>query len=168
MKINEDKTEFVIFSRNPDKYRDITLQVGTDNIKPSDYVKILGVTLDSSMNMQRDIANTCRTTCMHIRKIRSIRCYLNKPATKSPVNATVISRLDYCNGLYIGLPLKSLYKLQLALNTAARLISGPHRHSHITPVLQQLNWLPMTKRCHFKILILTFKALHQLTARIYM
>ena len=30
LKINEDKTEFVIFSRNPDKYRDITLQVGTD------------------------------------------------------------------------------------------------------------------------------------------
>ena len=47
--INEDKTEFVIFSRNPDKYSEITLQIGTDNIKPSDYVKILGVTLDSSM-----------------------------------------------------------------------------------------------------------------------
>ena len=104
---------------------------------------------------------------MHIRKIRSIRCYLNKQATKSLVNATVLSRLDYCNSLYIGLPLKSLYKLQLALNTAAQLISGTHRHSHITPVLQQLNWLPTTKRCHFKILIMTFKALHQLTARIY-
>ena len=139
LKINEDKTEFVIFSRNPDKYSDITLQIGTDNIKSSDYVKILGVTLDSSMNMQKDIANTCRTTYMHIRKIRSIRCYLNEPATKSLVNATVISRLDYCNSLYIGLPLKSLYKHQLALNTAARLISGTHRHSHITPVLQQLN-----------------------------
>ena len=102
LKISEDKTEFVIFSPNPDKYRDITLHVSTDNFKPSDYVKILGVTLDSSMNMQRDIANTCRTTYMHIQKIRSIRCYLNEPATKSLVNATVISRLDYGNGLYIG------------------------------------------------------------------
>ena len=76
LKNNEDKTEFVIFSRNvnPDKYRDITLQIGTYNIKPSDCVKILGVTLDSTLNMQKDIANTCRTTYMHIRKIRSIRC----------------------------------------------------------------------------------------------
>ena len=127
LKINEHKTEFVIFSRNPDEYRDIIQQIGTDNIKPSDHVKILGVTLDSSLNMQKDISNTCRTTYMHIRKIRSIRCYLNEPATKSLVNATVLIRLDYCNGLYIGLPLKSLYKLQLALNTAARLISGAHR-----------------------------------------
>ena len=38
LKINEDKTEFVIFSRNTDKYRDITLQIGTDNIKPGDYI----------------------------------------------------------------------------------------------------------------------------------
>ena len=77
LKMNEDKTEFVIFSRNPDKYRNITLQIGTDSIKPSDDVKILGITLDSSMNMQKDIANMCRTTYMRIRKIRSIRCYLN-------------------------------------------------------------------------------------------
>ena len=102
---------------------------------------------------------------MHIRKIRSIRCYLNEPATKSLVKAAVLSRLDYCNGLYIGLPLKSLYKLQLALNTAARLISRTHRHSHINPVLQQLNWLPITTRCQFKILNLTFKALHQQTPK---
>ena len=101
LKINEDKREFVIFSRNPDKYRDITLQIATDNIKPSDYVKTLCVTLDSSLNMQKNIANTCRTTYMHIRKIRSIRCYLNEPATKSLVNATVLNRLDYCNGLFI-------------------------------------------------------------------
>ena len=56
LKNNEDKTEFVIFSRNPDKYRDITIQIGAYNIKPSDCVKILGVTLDSSLNMQKDIA----------------------------------------------------------------------------------------------------------------
>ena len=105
--------------------------------------------------MQKDNANTGRTTYMHIRKIRSIRCYLNEPATKSSANATVLSCLDYCNGLYIGLPLKRLYKLQLALN---RLISGTHRYSHITLVLQHLNWLPITKRCQFRILILTFKA----------
>ena len=119
LEINEDKTEFVIFRRNPNKYRDITLQTDTDNIKPSDYVKILGVTLHSSLNMQKDIANTCRTTHMHIRNIRSIRCYLNEQATKLLVHAAVPSRLDYSNGLNIGLLLKSIYKLQLALNTGA-------------------------------------------------
>ena len=85
---------------------------------------------------------------MYIRKFPSIRCYLNEQVTKSLVNATVLSRLDHCNGLYIGLPLKSLYKLQWALNTAARLISGTHEHSHITPVLQLLNWLKRIESHH--------------------
>ena len=33
-----------------------------DTIKPSELVKILGVTLDSKMNMHKCIANTCRAS----------------------------------------------------------------------------------------------------------
>ena len=40
-----------------------------------------------------------------------------------------------------------------------------HRHSHITQVLQQLNWLPIINRCQFKIPILIFKAFHQQTPK---
>ncbi len=35
------------------------------------------------------------------------------------------------------------------------------RH-HITPVLQQLHWLPVQSRIEFKTLILTYKAVHRL------
>ena len=33
---------------------------------------------------------------------------------------------------------------------------------HITPVLHQLHWLPVSFRINFKILLLTFKAIHGL------
>ena len=49
---------------------------------------------------------------------------MNRHTTKTLVNATVLSRLDYCNGVHISLPQKSLHKLQLALHAAARLIIG--------------------------------------------
>ena len=97
---------------------------------------------------------------MHIRKINSIRRYLCEDSTKLLVNSTVLSRLDYCNSIYVGLPQTSLYKLQLAQNCAARMITNTPRHDHITPVLQQLNWLTIQKRCQLKILVLTFKVLH--------
>ena len=35
------------------------------------------------------------------------------------------------------------------------------RHHHITPVLQQLNWLTISRRCQLKILMLTFNVLHR-------
>ena len=35
-------------------------------------------------------------------------------------------------------------------------------YSHIIPALQDLHWLPVRARIHFKILILVFKAIHGL------
>ena len=160
LKINQYKTEYIIFSSKPDQYKHISLTVGRDIIHPSEYVRVLGVTLDSQMNMHQHIANTCQSTYMHIRKINSIRQYLFKNSTASPVNATVLTRLDYCNSVYTGRPQKSMHKLQLAQNSAARLISQTPRHHHITPILIELNWLTITKRCQYKLLVLTFKVLH--------
>ena len=161
LKINKDKTDFIIFGAHEDQYKHIRLTVGTDNVQASESIKILGVTLDHNMNMKKAIANTCRSAHMHIRRINSIRRHLCENSTKLLVNSTVLSRLDYCNSIYVGLPLQtSLYKLQLAQNCAARMITNTPRHDHITPVLQQLNWLTIQKRCQLKILVLTFQVLH--------
>ena len=51
-------------------------------------------------------------------------------------------------------------KLQIAQNAAARLISGIMRHEHISGILRELHWLPATKRCQYKLLVLTYQALH--------
>ena len=160
LKINQDKTEFIIFSCKSDQYNHLSLNVGSEIIHPSKSVKILGVTLDFNMNMQQDVVNTCRSSYMHIRKINSIRKYLSKESTLTLVNATVLMRLDYCNSLYTGLPQKTLHKLQLVQNAAARLITQTPRHYHISPILKELNWLQVTQRCQYKILVITFKVLH--------
>ena len=53
--------------------------------------------------------------------------------------------------------------LQRAKNSAARLITRTKKFDHITPVLQQLHWLPVIYRIKFKILLITYKALNGLT-----
>ncbi len=97
---------------------------------------------------------------MHIRKINSIRSYLTEHAVKTLVQSNVIMRLDYCNGIYTGLPQKSTYRLKLTLNAAARLIDQTPWRQHITPTLERLNWLTITKRCQYKTLVITYKILH--------
>ena len=160
LKINQDKTEFIIFSCKSDQYNHLSINVGSEIIYPNKSVKILGITLDSNMNMQQDLVNTCRSSYMHIRKINSIRKYLSKESTITLVNATVLMRLDYCNSIYTGLPQKTLHKLQLVQNAAARLITLTPPHYHISPILKELNWLQVTQRCQYTILVLTFKVLH--------
>ncbi|KAF7243891.1 Rapamycin-insensitive companion of mTOR [Varanus komodoensis] len=75
---------------------------------------------------------------------------------------SLTSCLDYCNALYVGLPLKMVRILQLVQNRAANLLTGTGCYSQITPVLYQLHWLPAEVRAQFKVLVLTYKALNSL------
>ena len=74
--------------------------------------------------------------------------------------AFVTSSIDYCNGLLYGLPDCEIAKLQRVQNAAARLLTLSRKYDYITPVLQELHRLPVKFRIHFKILLLTFKALN--------
>ena len=57
--------------------------------------------------------------------------------------------------------MKSIKKLQLAQNCAARIIDRTPRRTHMAPVLRDLHWLPIVKRCQYKILVFTYNVLHQ-------
>ena len=86
-----------------------------------------------------------------------IRKYLDVNATKSLVNSTFTSRLDYCNSLLHGLDAVHLKPLQMCQNNAARVITSTPKRDHITPVLRELHWLPVKQRLEYKIILLTFK-----------
>ena len=161
LKINEDKIEFRIF-RNTPKTKDChSLSVGHNWITLSDCIKLLGVTLDSKMTLTRHISETCRSAYMHIRKIRSIRKFFMDKAVKTLCQSVVISCLDYCSNVCVGLPMKSIHRLQLAHNAAARVVTTSFKFKHITPLLRDLHWLPILKHLIFKILVLTFKILYR-------
>ena len=56
-----------------------------------------------------------------------------------------------------GLPRYQLNRLQLLLNTTARVVTYTRKYDHITPVLIKLHWLPVYYRALFKVLLLVFK-----------
>ena len=119
-------------------------------------VKILGVTLDSTMTLDGQIA--AKSSCMHIRRINTIRQYLTNDALKTLTQSLVTSRLDYCTIICNSLPMKSIKRLQLTQTAAARLIRQTKKQAHLTPVRRDLHWLPVVKRCQFKILLFTYKS----------
>ena len=118
----------------------------------SGQVKILDVTLNSIMTLDGQIAATCRSSYMHTRRINTIRQYLTNDAVKP------LTQFDDII-IYNSLPMKLTKRLQLTQNAAARLIRRTKKRAHITPVLRDLHWLPVVKRCQFKILVFTYKSL---------
>ena len=98
----------------------------------------------------------------YLYNIRRIRKYLSKENTETLIHAFVSSRIDYCNSLFYGVPNCHLHKLQGVQNAAARLIFEESKYCHVTPLLKSLHWLPVKYRIIFKVLLITFKAIHGL------
>ncbi|XP_070591708.1 vomeronasal type-2 receptor 26-like [Erythrolamprus reginae] len=59
-----------------------------------------------------------RVKVSHIRLVHQLRPYLDREPLLTVTHALITSRFNYCNTLYIGLPLKSVGKLQITQNAA--------------------------------------------------
>ena len=104
----------------------------------------------------------CSSAFYHLHHISRICDVLDIKTAATVVQALVISCLDYCNSLLYGLPSTLINRLQRVQNAAARVVARAGGWEHITPVLFRLHWLPVQYRITFKILLLTYCALHGL------
>ena len=103
----------------------------------------------------------CHKASFGIYRIGRIHKYLDRASTERLVHAFVSSHLDCNNSLLYGLPHNLLSSLQRVQNSAPRLITSTKRRElHISPILRDLHWLTVKDRIHFKILPLTYKAVH--------
>ena len=80
------------------------LQVGEVKVSAVYSVRNLGAWFDANMNMTTHINSICQDIYYHLHNIRRIRKYLSYDNRKSIVQAIIMSRLDYCNGLLYGTP----------------------------------------------------------------
>ena len=122
--------------------------------------KLLGVTVDSTLDMTQHIINICKICFYYLSWIRKVRKYLSFESAKSIVHALVMSRLDYCNSILIGLPKFQILRLQRVQNTAARVIGNRRKFDHISDLMKELHWLPVQQRVEYKVLTTAYKVLH--------
>ena len=122
---------------------------------------MLRVHIDKELSLSVQISRIVSSRFFHLRQIRAVRRCFPSDAARSLVKAFVVSRLDYCNSIYVGLTKSETNRLQTVYNAAARLIFGASRFSHITPLPRdRLHWLRCTERIQYKLCKTVFKALH--------
>ena len=161
-KINDSKTEFIIF-RSPllkQYLSDLSVSVGDIQVSPSSKVRDLGVVFDQYLTFHDHISGICKSTHFHLRGIGRIRNLLTFDATAQLIHALITSRLDFCNSILYNLPNKQIERLQRIQNQAERMLKRIPRRNHITPVLRELHWLRIHEIIIFKILLLTHKAVN--------
>ena len=161
LQLNDSKSEIIVFGSN--KLLNL-IQIGGINfpsgitIRFASNVKNLGVFMDSTLTLNKQVVELKKKSFRVIRNINKIRFLLSKEQLKIVVNSLVVSCLDYCNGLYIGMSEKLLYQLQLIQNACAKTVTRKYKHDHLENDLIELHWLNIRKRVIFKIALLSYKS----------
>ena len=163
LKLNPDKTEFLIGNeRQQSKYLSIfPIELLGVKTYPAKSARNLGVIYDKNFNFRSHISAICSSCIYHIWDLRRIRRHLDLDSAKLLANALVSSRFDYCNSLLSGIAETDLTKLQRVLNRLAHVVTKSPPFTRSVPLLHSLHWLPVKYRVHFKICLLTYKALHE-------
>jgi len=135
-----------------------SIKVASADIQFSEAVKLLGVTLDTSLSFDQHVTNVVRACNFHRRSLRRLRPSLTFESAKSMATAIIGARTDYCNSLLYGTTERNLNRLQKVQNATARIVHQASFHTSATAPRQQLHWLPIRQRIAYKLATLTFKA----------
>jgi len=68
---------------------------------------------------------------------------------KLNLNALVFSKLFYCSNVWANSSNCNIDKLQSVHNFACRIVSGAGKFNHITPILKELEWLPVSSQLYY-------------------
>ena len=162
--LNDNKTELLLIGRKNilANLSNITVHVGDESTSPSASVRNIGAYFDDTCSMTIQVNHVAKNAWYHLRRVGQIRPYLDKTSTERLLHAFVTSRLDMNNGLLYGIPAYQIARLQRVQYAAARMLMllPTHLSTHMSPVIQQLHWLPVEYRIKFKILLLVFKSLN--------
>ena len=160
LKLNGDKTELLVYGT---KYflsklgSTAKMNIEGSNVSPSSVVRDLGVLVDPTLSMHAHISSVCRSANYQLKKLAAVRKFITFSAIVQLVSSLVLSRLDYCNALFVGLPDNEISRLQNVMNNAARMIFQRSKRHHVTPLLVKLHWLPVKQRITYKIATLAFR-----------
>ena len=154
MKLNESNTELLVIGKPLVLKRfdlEITIKFGDTIITPTvcknDTWKSLGVLLDQSLNMERQINNVRKNCCWTMNNLRTIRKYLDERVKLMLVKQLIILKLDYFNALYMNLSTTRVKKLQSVLNAGIRFIYDIYdRNTDLSPFYKKAHILPVEKR----------------------
>ena len=114
IKLNPDKTEFIIFGSHAqlkelDPY--LPVRIFGNFMHLAVVVKNLGIWFDANFSFADHVPNICKTCFIQIRDLRQVRQHLTDEAAILAANALVSSGLHHCKSLCRSLSSLNMRKL---------------------------------------------------------
>ena len=162
LKINEDKTQIIVFGRpafhQGFPHTVVTLNCG-ETVTITDRIEYLGFHFDKFLSLTTHVNKIVSHSYLLLRNVRKMRRLLTQPQAQLLVHSVIASRIDYCNVLLFGAQkVRCINKLQRVQNQASKVVlrKGRLQGYPSSLRLQMLHWLPIEKRIVFKALVIIY------------
>ena len=111
--------------------------------------RYLGAWLDSQMNLKYHATMKCKAATLNMRRIQSMRQFLDQSTCEILVCSLVLTQLDYSNGILYGASECVIHQLQKVENFAAKVVLNRKICESSLQALHNLHWLPIHARIDF-------------------
>jgi len=126
----------------------------------ADDIKLLRVTLDSTLSFNKHIVTVTLSSHYHICAQCHICPLLTLDTAKAMAVSIVGSRLDYCNSILYCMLQVNIDRLQCVQSVLAQVVAEAPCTISSTNIRRDLHWLPVNHRITYKLCIITRNTLH--------
>ena len=141
-------------------HNNVKIKCGNEEIKISSHVKILGLYMDKHMTYSVHIDEISRKVSGILMYLSRIKDNFEDSTRIMIIQSLVLSVINYCIKLWGAANDLYLNKAQKLVNFAARVaVVGVKKYDHISPTLQQLQWLKIKDKYAYEVCMFVYKVL---------
>ena len=122
----------------------LSITLLSKEITSSKSAKNLGVTKDCNLTYDEHVTQLTSKCIGNLCQINRVKYLFDRRTLITIINS--LSKLLYCSSVWANTTKKNIELLQTVQNFAARIVSGTKKFDHVTPILKQLQWLPIIKQ----------------------
>ena len=161
-KLNDDKTEFIIFGTRKQlkKVIDIQVCIGNTEVVSVESVRNLKFFMDKLLKRTNHMNKLTSSLVYQLSNIKRIRDTLDLESAKTITQRLVVSKLDYCNSLLLGTPEGYLDCLQAIQNMPCRVICKLRKFSRVSSSMKALHWLKIREHIVYKVANFVYRCLN--------
>ena len=118
--------------------------------------------MDPTYTMSSHVSHLVQVVFLKLRKLSYFRRYLTDESTKNGSSCLYNLPIGLLQQSTVWYPPRTDNENAKFYECCSSTYHKPRTFDHITPVLRDLHWLPVSYRCQFKLSLLVFKCIHKL------
>ncbi|CAB4039973.1 Hypothetical predicted protein [Paramuricea clavata] len=163
--INPGKTKYMMIGTRQMMSKlptDTSISFLGKSLKPVDSAKDLGITLDRHLNYDKHVSLLVSSCMNKLCQINRAKNSFDTKTLSEVISSLVISKMVYCSSVWSNTSASNVKKVQSIQNIACKIVTKSRKFDHVTPLLRELNWLPVDKLLYFRDASLTYKCVNNL------